>query len=116
MWNEYMEWVDEWDNPIPIQDWDEDEDEDEDEDKEESTPGDKAIGLIAAAAALPIGIAGWAFGNYVVAPLIKKMTKKNELIAETEWERAKNKHKERTNASKENETTEWIRANIKDQK
>lgn len=96
MWNEFMEWVDEWDNPIPIPDEDEEDNEEEDE-QEEYTPTEKAIGLLFAGGAILAGMAGWAFGNYVVVPLANKISRKK-------------------NADKKNETTEWIRANIKDQK
>lgn len=36
MWNEYMEWVDEWDNPIPIPD--EEDDDERDPQWEDSQP------------------------------------------------------------------------------
>lgn len=93
MWNEFMEWVDEWDNPIPITD----EDEDEDEDEEEYDSGDNALGMLLAAAAIPIGMAGWALGNYVIVPLVNKILENKDV-------------------DKKNETTKRIRTNNKDKK
>lgn len=89
MWNEFMEWVDEWDNPIPISD------EDEDEDEDEESANDKAVGLFVVAAALPI----MAFGYLASKTIIKRINKRKE------------KDESETHA-----TTERLRADIKDHK
>ena len=89
MWNEFMEWVDEWDNPIPIPD--------EDEDEEEYDSGNNALGMLLAAAAIPIGMAGWALGNYVIVPLVNKILENKDV-------------------DKKNEATKRIRTNNKDKK
>ena len=100
MWNEYMEWVDEWNNPIPIPD-EEDDDEYEriiegrDPQWEDSQPKQtnsslekyEAIGL--AAIISTAGIVGTAIGNHI------------------------KKKKEQENANKTHATTEWVRANLK---
>lgn len=90
MWNEFMEWVDEWDNPMPISDEDEDEDEDEDDDEEPAS--DKAMGLIVVAAVLPI----MALGYLASKTIIKRINKRKE------------KDESETHA-----TTKRLRANIK---
>lgn len=101
MWNEYMEWEDDRD---PITFYDEDEidrmEEGRDPQWEDSQPAeteDNPLALLAIAAAIPIGMAGWALGNYVITPLVNKLMRKD-------------------NGYKKNETTEWVRANNKDKK
>lgn len=81
MWNEFMEWVDEWGNPIPISDEDEDEDNEEEGDEDNS-----GLGLGLTIAALPLAAIGDFLGTKVVAPAIKK-------------------RREKRNADKKNETS-----------
>lgn len=96
MWNEYMEWVDEWDNPIPIPD--EEDDDERDPQWEDSQPKQtsnslekyEVIGL--AAIISTAGLVGTAIGNHI------------------------KKKKEQENANKTHAATEWVRANIKDHK
>lgn len=101
MWNEYMEWEDDGD---PITFYDEDEidrmEEGMDPQWEDSQPAeteDNPLALLAVAAAIPIGMAGWALGNYVIVSLVNKILEKKDV-------------------DKKNETTERIRANNKDKK
>lgn len=101
MWNEYMEWEDDR-GPITFYDTDEIDrmEEGRDPQWEDSQPAeteDNPLALLAIAASIPIGMAGWALGNYVITPLVNKLMGKD-------------------NVDKKNETTEWVRANNKDKK
>ena len=86
MWNEYMEWVDEWDNPIPIPDEDDDDDE---------QPVDKFVTIGALVISAGIVLLGSLTGNAIIK-YINKRKEKDE--------------------SETHETTERLRANSKDHK
>lgn len=83
MWNEYMEWEDDRD-PITFYDMDEIDKMEEGRDPqwEDSQPAeteDNPLALLAVAAAIPIGMAGWALGNYVIVPLVNKILEKKDV-------------------------------------
>ena len=67
MWNEFMEWVDEDDNPIPIPD----------SDDETNNSGSSYIGIALIPLAIGIGFVGHVAGT-TIRNAIKKRKEKNE--------------------------------------
>lgn len=105
MWNEYMEWVEDTDRDVDgqVTIYDEEEyhelfEKDDDEDEEDDHHDNKIAMYGVAAAAVGIGFVGHVLGTHVIAPAITKIQEKKDA------------------KTRSHETSEWVRANIKNKK